>query len=312
MRRFLPILFAALMLSSAVSCHQETNTAPDTDSTALSIALLPVMDCLPFYVADSLGLFDSLGVNVRLCTYEAAMDADTAFQRGRADGIVTDLVKAVAWRSQGDSLRVIYSTRLHLSLVTAHAARIREAKSIKEKVIGITRNSALDYMADTILRENGMIPKDLNRPQINNIELRQRMVDQNQYDGALLPEPYAAQSVANGAKRILSSDDLPNFNPLLALVFRDSVILSRREELRLVLQACDRACDYINSHRELPHNGMARFLPLANAVEDSIVQVPAFAPSSLPPDSLLTNIRTWCRSRTLLGRDTTRVVIEIK
>lgn len=312
MRRIQPFLLAALMLASAVSCHREAESAPDTDSTALSIALLPVMDCLPFYVADSLGLFDSLGVSVRLCTYEAAMDADTAFQRGRVDGIVTDLVKAVTWRSRGDSLRALRCARLNLSLVTAHAARIREAKSIKEKVIGITRNSALDYMADIILRENGMIPKDLNRPQINNIELRQRMVDQNQYDGALLPEPYAAQSVANGAKRILSSGDLPNLNPLLALVFRDSAILSRREDLLRVLRACDRACDYINSRREMPRNGLTRFLPLANAVEDSLVQVPAFAPSALPPDSLLTSIRTWCRSRTLLGRDTARVVTEIK
>jgi len=312
MRKILPFLFIALLLSSAVSCRHEAECASSNDSTALSIALPPIVDCLPFYVADSLGLFDSLGVNVRLCTYKASMDADTAFQKGRVDGIVTDLVKAVTWRSKGDSLRAIRCMRLNLSLVTARAARIREAKSIKEKVIGITRNSALDYMADQILRENGMIPKDLNRPQINNIELRQRMVDQNQYDGALLPDPYATQSVANGAKRILTSDDLPQFNPLLALVFRDSTILLRREELRLVLQACDQACDYINTHRELPHNGLLRFLPLPYTVVDSIAQVPAFASPSMPGDTLLANIRTWCRSRTLLGSDTTRVAIEIK
>lgn len=312
MRKILPFLLVALLLPSAVSCHREAKPASDTDSTALTIALLPVMDCLPLYVADSLGLFDSLGVSVRLCTYEAAMDADTAFQRGRVDGIATDLVKAITWRSRGDSLRAIGCARLGLSLVTARAARIHEAKSIKEKVVGITRNSALDYMADQILRENGMVPKDLNRPQINDIALRQRMIDQNQYDGALLPEPYAAQSVANGAKRVLSSGDLPNLNPLLALVFRDSVILSRREDLRRVLRACDQACDYINSRRELPRNGLTRFLPLAFAVEDSIVRVPAFAPSSTPPDSLLTSIHAWCRSRALLGNDTARVAIEIK
>lgn len=300
------------LLTSMVSCRSEIQTIHDNDSTVLTIAVLPTLDCLPLYVADSLGLFDSLGVDIRLLTYEAAMDADTAFQRGWANGCVTDLVKAITWRSAGDSIRVILCGDVNLSVVTAHTARIREVKSLKEKVIGVTRNSVVDYTVDQMLATHGMIPKDLNRPQINNIFLRQRMVDQNQYDGALLPEPYASLSVAHGAKRILTSADLPHTNPILAITFRDSLLRTRRTDLLKIIKAYDLAIDYINTNRTNTSNGLLRFLPLSETVPDSIYEVPTFRKSQLPSDSLMREVRRWCQSRSLLGHDTASVICPIR
>ena len=45
------------------------------------------------------------------------------------------------------------------------------------------------------------------------------MVDQNQYDGAILPEPYASECQARGARRIA---DLRL--PLGALIVKDSIL----------------------------------------------------------------------------------------
>lgn len=302
------LLAFLLLLGSVTSCQQDKQTNTPNDSTQLTIAVLPTVDCLPLYVADSLGLFDSLGVHVQLLTYEAAMDADTAFQRGCADGCVTDLVKATTWCSMGDSLRVILCGDINLSLVTAHTARIREVKSLKEKILGVTRNSVVDYTVDQMLATNGMIPKDLNRPQINNIYLRQRMVEQNQYDGALLPEPYASLSVAHGAKRILTTAELPHTNPLLALAFRDTVIHSRPVDLHKVAQAYNLAVDYINTHRSNPHNHLLHFLPLSQTVPDTIYTLPPFSKHQHPSDSLLLQVRHWCQTRSLLGSDTTSIL----
>jgi len=309
MRNILIPLFAFItLLVSIASCHSETPTNSNPDSTCLRIAVLPTADCLPLYIADSLGLFDSLDVDIQLLTYEAAMDADTAFRHGWVDGCVTDLVKATTWRSVGDSLRAILCGDLNLSVVTARTARIREVKSLKEKVIGVTRNSIVDYTVDQMLDAHGMIPKDLNRPQINNICLRQRMVDQNQYDGAILPEPYASLSVAHGAKRILKSSDLAHTNPSLVLVFRDSLLRSRPNDLLKVVKAYDLAIDYINTHRSDSANTLLRFLPLSETFPDSVYTVPSFYKSQLPSDSLLRAVHRWCQSRSLLGQDTTSLI----
>lgn len=296
------------LLGSIASCHRDSTTIPLPDSTSLTVAVLPTTDCLPFYLADSLGLFDSLGIDVRLLTFQATMDADTAFQRGWADGCVTDLVKATTWRSTGDSIRAILCADVNLSLVTAHSARIREVKSLKEKVLGVTRNSVVDYSVDQILSSHGMIPKDLNRPQINNLYLRQRMVEQNQYDGALLPEPYASLCVAHGAKRILSSADIPLSNPIMALVFRDSMLRARRDDLQKIVKAYHLAVDYINTHRTNRSADFLHFLPLSETPPDSLYSIPPFRSNPLPSDSLLLQVRRWCQDRSLLGRDTANVL----
>jgi len=133
------------------SCGQTEKVKMDTDSTALKLGVLPTMECLPFYYADSIGIFDSLGIDVKLVTFEAAMDADTAFVNGCIDGIVTDLVKECIWRGNGDTAHVAMVGDLRLWLVTAPKARLLKAESIKEKIIGITRHSSVDYFADKIL-----------------------------------------------------------------------------------------------------------------------------------------------------------------
>lgn len=307
-RSFLPLVCLALMSPSVWSCQNNARQAGEADSAAVRIALLPTADCLPYYVADSLGLFDSLGVSVRLVSFNAGMDADTAFCGISADGIVTDIVKAVAWRSRGDSVKAIGYAPAHLRLITARTARLHEAKSLKDKVIGISRNSCSDYWLDRILEDNGLLPKELNRPQINDIALRGRMVDQNQYDGAILPEPYASLSLARGGKLVAESEQTRLLNPAVALLFRESFVHNRQEELVLILQAYNQAAKYINSRRQKHANELLRFLPSAVEVPDSMASVPYFHPlATAMPDSLSDKVRSWCKTRSLLGNDTAQV-----
>ena len=208
MRKLIYILSFLGVMGLLGSCGQTEKVETDDDSTALKLGVLPTMECLPFYYADSIGLFDSLGVKVKLVTFESAMDADTAFVNGTIDGIVSDLVKACIWQGKGDTAQVAMVGELKMWLITAPKARLLKAESIKEKIIGITRHSSVDYFADKILESVKLQSIDLNKPQINNIRLRGTMVDQDQYDGAILPEPYASEAVARGAKRLTGTEDL--------------------------------------------------------------------------------------------------------
>ena len=89
---FVAMMMVTALFATFVGCKKEVTKAEVVDSTALRIAVLPTMDCLPFYVAQKCGLFDSIGVKVNLITFQAAMDADTAFCNNRVDGNVTELL----------------------------------------------------------------------------------------------------------------------------------------------------------------------------------------------------------------------------
>lgn len=280
------------------SCGQTEKVKMDTDSTALKLGVLPTMECLPFYYADSIGIFDSLGIDVKLVTFEAAMDADTAFVNGCIDGIVTDLVKECIWRGNGDTAHVAMVGDLRLWLVTAPKARLLKAESIKEKIIGITRHSSVDYFADKILESVKLQSTELNKPQINNLRLRGLMVDQDQYDGAILPEPYASEAVARGAKRLTGTEDLKLTN-LLCVLFNDSVSLVRKDEIQKIRQAYDMAVLALNTDTL---SNVLDFIPEQQRIflPDTLFKYVPMKPSITYDDTMMTDVKKWVKGRGLV------------
>lgn len=280
------------------SCGQTEKVKMDTDSTALKLGVLPTMECLPFYYADSIGIFDSLGIDVKLVTFEAAMDADTAFVNGCIDGIVTDLVKECIWRGNGDTAHVAMVGDLRLWLVTAPKARLLKAESIKEKIIGITRHSSVDYFADKILESVKLQSTELNKPQINNLRLRGLMVDQDQYDGAILPEPYASEAVARGAKRLTGTEDLKLTN-LLCVLFNDSVSQVRKDEIQKIRQAYDMAVLTLNTDTL---SNVLDFIPEQQRIllPDTLFKYVPMKPSITYDDTMMTDVKKWVEGRGLV------------
>ena len=280
------------------SCNQTNEMVEDVDSTAMKLGVLPTMESLPFYYADSIGLFDSLGVDVKLVTFNAAMDADTAFVNGDIDGIVTDLVKACIWQGQGDTAMVAMVGELKMWLITSPKARLLKAESIKEKIIGITRHSSVDYFADKILESVKLQSIELNEPQINNIRLRGTMVDQDQYDGAILPEPYASEAVARGAKRLTGTADL-NVSNLMCVLFNDSVNQARTEEIQKIRRVYDMAVKALNADTL---SNVLEYIPQSHRIylPDTLFTYVPMKSSITYDDSMMVDVKKWAKGRGLV------------
>ena len=298
MRKFVYIQLFIGVLGLLLSCGQTDKVGTYEDSTALKLGVLPTMECLPFFYADSIGLFEQLGMPVKLVVFDAAMDADTAFMNGSIDGIVSDLVKACIWRGQGDTAQVVMVGELSLWLITAPKARLMKAESLREKIIGITRHSALDYFTDKILESVKMQSIDLNKPQINNIKLRGMMVNQDQYDGAILPEPFASEAVARGAKRLDSTEGMKVAN-LMCVLFNDSVYRSRKNDISKIRQVYDMAVEALNADSL---SNVLTYIPVSHRVylPDTLFTYKPMKPSVVYHDSMMTDVKRWAKSRELI------------
>lgn len=298
MRKLIEIFMWLMVVSLCGSCNQTNGTVNEEDSTAIKLGVLPTMECLPFYYADSIGLFDSLGVNVHLVTFDAAMDADTAFVNGKIDGIVTDLVKACIWQGQGDTARVAMVGELRMWLITAPKARLLKAESLREKIIGITRHSAVDYFADKILESVKLQSIDLNKPQINNIRIRGLMVDQDQMDGAILPEPYASEAVARGARRLNGTEEMKVAN-LMCVLFNDSIHQARKREIENIRSVYDQAVTALNADTR---SNVLEYIPKEHrtAMPDTLFRYSPLHVSMAYADSMMTDVKKWAKGRKLV------------
>ena len=305
MKRLLYIILP-FIVAGLFSCNNNDNkTAADYDSTALHLALVPTMDNLPLYYAQETGIFDSLGLNIELLTYSSAMDCDTAFTNGETDGVVSDIVKANIWRANGDSVKVVMRTDLNFFLMSTHSSRIKSVSNIKEKIIAITRNSALDYMADKVMEHIKLPLLQLNKPQINDIALRCKMTDQNQYDGAFLPEPYAMEAENNGAHRLISSSEL--IGNLSAVIFHDSIVSKRNDDIRKLVEGYDIAVKRLNVLNERGDKDMIYKIntTFIQEIPDTILSYPVFKESSLPEKNVVSATAEWANGRTLMKRQVT-------
>lgn len=238
------------------------------DRAAFKVGVMPTLDCLPVYVAKDEGIFDTLGVDVHLKGFSAQMDCDTALERGRVEGAITDLLRAKRLEKKGTSLRYAISTDTYWQLITNRKSRISNIKQLSDKMIAITRFSATDYLASLAI--DSAKPKfDVYRVQINDVRIRLKMLINNEMDAVLLTEPQATR--ARMDKNPVLMDSREKGLRLGAFVFRDKALesKSRQQQFSLFVKAYDRAVDSINI------NGIRRYADLLKkycGVEDKTVK----------------------------------------
>lgn len=236
--------------------RQERLKLAHEDSVALKIAVMPTLDCLPLYVANKYNLFDSLGADVRLRLYTAQMDCDTALQRGRVEGAVTDLVRSQRMIRQGMMLTYVTATNAYWQLITNRNARILNLKHLDGKMIAMTRYSATDLLADEAVLKSGLKSEYVFRVQINDVGIRLRMLLNNSMDALVLTEPQA--TAARVAKNHVLLDTRKLDMNLGVFVFRTELYrdINRKKQISTFVKAYNMACDSINK------NGVVVYLPL--------------------------------------------------
>ena len=145
------LLLAAL--AGLASCHKTGNKQAEKvspqDSTVLYVALMPTVDCLPFYYAEQQGIFDSLNANIEIRNYMAQMDCDTAFCRKHVDVAYTDLIRAALLQSKDTALNVIMRTDGSHELITAFSKRLKSPSVlIKQLVKNVHIMNIVMYRSD--------------------------------------------------------------------------------------------------------------------------------------------------------------------
>lgn len=199
----IPVLLA---ISCAVDQKKGIKPAQSPDSThVVHLALIPNDDCLPFYYAARNGLFDSLGINVEITTYLSQFDADTAIF-GQADAGYSDSCRITYYRKNNKDLTELTKTRGRWSLVSSGSLRIKKISHLKKRMVATARYSASDWLCARLASESGLQYEDLYHPQINDLQLRTDMLDGNQIETSILPEPFACQAVQKGHNRLWNKE----------------------------------------------------------------------------------------------------------
>ena len=227
--------------------HERQQQALREDSAALKVAVLPTLDCLPLFVAEERQMFDT-AVDIRLKRFSAQMDCDTALQRGRVELAVSDLVRTERMATMGLRLKYLTATNAYWLLIGNRNQRITELKHLDDRMVAMTRYSVTDLMAELAVDSAKLKPERVFRIQVNDVNVRLDMLENNEMDALLLTEPQLTQALLGKHHVLLDSrrEDI-----WMGVIAEDSIAMSeasRQRQLKALVDGYNKACDSLNQH----------------------------------------------------------------
>jgi NitT/TauT family transport system substrate-binding protein len=305
MKRLFCVIAAALVLASCGQSYEEKRRISHKrrqqllreDSAALKVAVMPTLDCLPLFVAKERHMFDTAKVDVRLKMFTAQMDCDTAIVGGSVEGAITDLVRAERMIQQGTPLRYITSTNAYWQLYTNRTARIKTLKQLDDKMVAMTRYSATDLLAD-LLRDSAKIDAErLFKIQVNDVNIRLKMLLNNEIDAVLLTEPQATQARLARHYLLLDSRKISvGHLGVLAFSERALKVKKREEQLEALKRGYNKACDSLTSrgvgyYRDI----VVKYCGLRASQVDSLPATIKFTHIAAPQESDVQYAQKWLK-----------------
>lgn len=239
-------LFLLLTLSFCACTTRLKDNNTLHEPQPLTFGLMSSMDGLPFTVADKMGIYDSLGLDVNFIKYYSPIDRDAAFQAGQIDGAITDYSSAILQQSKGTRLELIMQTDGYCQLIASKESKLKNPKQLKEKNIAISYATVIEYATDKILEQADIQTGETNKPEINNIPLRLAMLENEQIDATFLPDPYACMATSNGALLLTSTRQMKI--TFTGIAFSEKALKEKAEEIKLLITGYNLGVEYIRKH----------------------------------------------------------------
>lgn len=301
--RWLMVLVVFSLLAVGVAgCAPEK---PVEDIT-IKVAVLPILDTLPLYVAQEAGYFTAQGVKVELIPAASAAERDQLIAAGQADVMVNDPVAVALINRDQVQVQIVRTARAASAgapLYRVLAAPGNEFKTISDLAgvpVGISQGSIIDYMTDYLLKAGGLAADQIQTLAVPKIPDRMALLLSGELKAATLPEPFSTMAVQQGA--VVLADDTAFIGVGSSVVsVRKSVIDEHPEAVRAFLKAWEQAVDALNKEPEKWRETMGKnkLVPeplLAN------YPVPQFVTAGVPSQADFDAAAKWALDRGLVQR----------
>ncbi|HHY96372.1 MAG TPA: ABC transporter substrate-binding protein, partial [Firmicutes bacterium] len=184
-------------------------SGPVPDGQQIAMALIPIEDTLPFWVADQKGYFREEGVKVTLKTFASATERDAALTAGEVDGAVADLV-ATALLCAGGTRVTITSLTLgaegregRIAVLSPPGSPLKKVEDLRGAEIAVSPNSLIEYTVSRLLEKHGVAPTEVKMVSVPKIPVRFELLMAGKLAAAGLPDPFAALAQKKGAQLIV-------------------------------------------------------------------------------------------------------------
>ena len=105
------LLSFLIVLIIIAGFHPESRAQQFKNTNLLKVALLPILDAFPFYVAESEGYFVDYGVDVKAVPVASGLERDQLMQSGAIDGMLNEMITTANFNRNRLQVKSVISAR---------------------------------------------------------------------------------------------------------------------------------------------------------------------------------------------------------
>lgn len=218
------------------------------NASVLKLGIFADADSLPFMLCESEGLFAAEGLEVQLLRFQSAIERDSAFQAGAIDGVITDILAVMLAVQGGFPVKIASLTDGRYGIAVSPSVSAAGLSDLAGKTIGISSNTVIHYVVDSLLSRAGLRPSEINLLPVPKMPLRLEMMLTGQTAAAGMPEPFLTTASVRGARILAATDDYGFGAGVLA--FSQKALDAKLGEVKKLYRAYWSAAQKINSKPE--------------------------------------------------------------
>ena len=276
---------------------------PAQDVQTIRFGVLPVVDTLPLVVGQEEQLFSQKGIDLKLISFQSALERDAALQAGQIDGYFGDLLNTVLLIHSGQKIGILttvfntHSEFRMFALVTAPGSSITDFTQLKGQAVAISSATVIEYLLDQFLVQQQVPAGFVEKQEIKKMPIRLQMLLADQVPAAVLPEPLVTLAEIKGARVVM---DDRNLNTTLTVLALDRNLVQQQKNLQAnFLSAYGEAVKRINSDPDKYKDLLVKRTRFPEPAKGKY-QVPRFPAVGLPAETDVEAAQKWLLDKKMI------------
>ncbi|NOR40930.1 MAG: hypothetical protein GQ537_06955 [Gammaproteobacteria bacterium] len=276
------------------------------ENRSLRLALLPIPDVLPVYVAQEKGYFEELGITVESLSVGSAIERDQLMLAGRVDGMINEISGAANFNRDQGRVKIVSIARSPIGesplfrLLAAPGSDFKTVADLANIPIGISKNTVIEYISTRLLQAGGVAPAAIKYRSVPVLPERLQLLLSGQLLAVTLPDPLGASAIKGGAVEIVSDIALKSVSASV-ITFTADALSNKKATVKSFMIAWDKACADLNNDPASFQELMLEKIRVPKNVQTDF-RIPPMPRKSLPTRAQWDDVMAWMVEKNLLAK----------
>ena len=319
MKKATALLLCGAMAAGLIACGNNEAPAGSAPSSAppaseeqssnvVRVGVLSIADSLPIFAAEQENMFADAGLNVEIYPFASSSDQSKAVEAGELDVVMNDMIVQSLMKKADTNTKVVSlafgatQQEGRFVVVAAPNSGITKPEDLEGKRVAISTNTMMEYLMDQYEKYYNLDADSIELVNMPDLMLRvETLLQGNDIDAAILPDPLAAFALANGGISVIDDTTLDENYSQSVYLATDDFIDNNKGTLDKFMNVLFQAMTDINENPDKYRELLMEKAKVPEQLQEDY-PMPTFTPGAVPSEQEVARLEAWMVENQLLDK----------